>query len=92
MRLRESLLRGDNLDLDTTNCDLLSPSLLNCDESVDAKGESGHNGLFLNLYSIYLSSSDTRVHRNSCEYRAIEIIIVFLSSERRDRYLEWQFQ
>ncbi|KAK9915604.1 hypothetical protein WJX75_001395 [Coccomyxa subellipsoidea] len=37
MRLRESLLRGDNLDLDTTNCDLLSPSLLNCDESVDAK-------------------------------------------------------
>lgn len=49
MRLRESLLRGDNLDLDTTNCDLLSPSLLNCDESVDAKGKSGHNGLILKL-------------------------------------------
>lgn len=38
MRLRESLLSGDNFDLETANSDLLSPSLLECDENVADDG------------------------------------------------------
>lgn len=41
MRLRESvLLKGENFDLETANCDLLSPSLLQGDEDVDSNGRS----------------------------------------------------
>ena len=41
MRLRESiLLKGENFDLETANCDLLSPSLLQGDEEVDTNGRS----------------------------------------------------
>ncbi|BDA43885.1 hypothetical protein COCOBI_05-0680 [Coccomyxa sp. Obi] len=40
MRLRESiLLKGENFDLETANCDLLSPSLIQGDEGVDTNGE-----------------------------------------------------
>ncbi|CAL8469874.1 g9416 [Coccomyxa elongata] len=40
MRLRESvLLKGENFDLETANCDLLSPSLLQGDEDVDSNGD-----------------------------------------------------
>lgn len=38
-RVRESLLLGDKLDLNTASCELISPSLLQCDEGLESEGD-----------------------------------------------------